>query len=202
MLRPLMRRRQLVGLILASAVITFDRTVTTWRSQSSGATCRHPSRGSSGSRTLRSSYLPQCCCQPVRWPIASGGFWCCALGSSLSPRHHVLAAAPSVAAVIAAKFAQGAAGAFVLPAALAVLRETYTDADERARMFGVRAAWTGAASAAGALMAGVLVDVWSWRSVFLPSAVGGLTAVLVLGRAPLSSTRHAPLQSLPRRPSH
>jgi MFS family permease len=60
--------------------------------------------------------------------------------------------------LIAAKFAQGAAGALVLPAALAMLRGGYADADERARMFGVWAAWTGAASAAGPLMAGALVD--------------------------------------------
>lgn len=48
--------------------------------------------------------------------------------------------------------------------------------------FGVWAAWTGVASAAGPLLAGAFVEVWSWRAVFLPSAVAGLVALVLLQR--------------------
>lgn len=99
------------------------------------------------------------------------------------------AAAPSDTAIIAARFVLGAGGALVLPAALAVLRGAYHDAEDRTRIFGTWAAWTGAASAAGPLAAGALVDALSWRAVFVPSAAAGLIAVLLLGRgAPEGST--------------
>src|SRR5690606_14202756 len=61
----------------------------------------------------------------------------------------VCALSPSSLALIAAKFAQGAGGALVLPAALAALRDAERDASQRTRLFGVWAAWTGVASAAG-----------------------------------------------------
>jgi MFS family permease len=103
-------------------------------------------------------------------------------------------AAGSDLGIIAAKFLQGAGGALVLPASLAMLRGAYTDAAERARIFGVWAAWTGAASAAGPLLAGALIDWWSWRAVFIPSIIAGLVAVvLIRGEAPAgSATRSGP----------
>lgn len=90
------------------------------------------------------------------------------------------AAAQSYQWVIAAKFAQGAGGALVLPAALATLRSAYTDPAERTRILGTWAAWSGVAGAAGPLIAGTLVDLWSWRAVFIPSAAGGLAAIVLL----------------------
>ena len=101
----------------------------------------------------------------------------------------VCASSPSILGLIAAKFAQGIGGALVLPAALAALREAESDAAERTRLFGVWAAWTGAASAAGPLLAGALVDLLSWRAVFVPSMLAGLLALLVLRRH--SETRTA-----------
>jgi MFS family permease len=85
-------------------------------------------------------------------------------------------------AIIAAKLGQGAGGALVLPAALAVLRGAYEDASERTRIFGVWAAWTGAASAAGPLLAGLFVDAMSWRAAFLPSVAVGLLSFMLLKR--------------------
>ena len=92
------------------------------------------------------------------------------------------AVALSDSALIAARFVQGAGGALVLPASLAVLRGAYDDAAERTRVFGVWAAWTGVASAAGPLMAGALVDFWTWRVVFLPAAFAGTLAAALLDR--------------------
>lgn len=82
--------------------------------------------------------------------------------------------------IIAGKFGQGAGGALVLPTVLAVLRRGYDDPVERTRIFGVWAAWTGVASAAGPLLAGVLVDVVSWRTVFVMSIVLGVCALVLL----------------------
>jgi hypothetical protein len=191
-----MHRRQLAGLILASALITFDGTATTVALPAIG---RDLSTSISGLQWIANASL-----LVLAAMLLPAGTLADRFGRIRTLRFGLIAfvaascaaaAAPSDTAVIAAKLAQGAAGAFMLPAALAVLRETYTDADERARMFGVWAAWTGAASAAGPLMAGALVDVWSWRTVFLPSAVAGLAAVLLLGRAATSSTttRSAPV---------
>jgi MFS family permease len=98
------------------------------------------------------------------------------------------AAARSDLEIIGARFVQGAGGALVLPATLAVLRGAYTNPTERTRVFGVWAAWTGVASAGGPLIAGALVDVWEWRAVFLPPAVAGVVALLLIHRgAPAAS---------------
>jgi hypothetical protein len=70
----------------------------------------------------------------------------------------------------------------VLPAALAMLRAAHEDPAERTRIFGVWAAWTGVAGAAGPVAAGMLVDAWSWRAIFVMSAVIGLVAAALLQR--------------------
>lgn len=85
-------------------------------------------------------------------------------------------AARSNGEMIAARLVQGAGGALVLPPALAMLRAAYDDAAERSRIFGLWAAWTGVAGAAGPLVAGVVVDAWSWRTVFMMSAAIGVVS--------------------------
>jgi hypothetical protein len=104
------------------------------------------------------------------------------------------AAAPSDGWLIAAKLLQGAGGALVLPAALAILRGAHADAGERARVFGIWTAWTGVASAAGPLVAGALVDLGSWRTVFVPPAAAAVAASLLIGReAPSTEERPGPV---------
>jgi MFS family permease len=63
-----------------------------------------------------------------------------------------------------------------------MLRAAYEDAAERARIFGAWAAWTGAAGAVGPLVAGVLVDAWSWRRIFMLWAAIGVVAAVLLER--------------------
>jgi MFS family permease len=92
----------------------------------------------------------------------------------------VCAVSTSHLQLIAAKFLQGTSGALVLPGALAALRDAGSDGAERTRLFGVWAAWTGAASVAGPLLAGALVDVGSWRLVFIPSIAAGSIALWAL----------------------
>ena len=188
--------RQVAGLILASALITLDGTATTVALPAIGRDLSVPMR-------------------QLQW-ILNGPLL--VLAALLLPagaladrfgRHRMLrtglmifaaasvacAMAPGGSAVIAARCAQGAGGALILPASLAILRGAYNDPAERTRIFGIWAAWTGAASAAGPLLAGAVVDLLSWRMVFLPPAAGaGIALLLLRGAAsPSSPARRAPI---------
>lgn len=178
-----MRRRQLTALILASALITLDGTA---------ATVALPAIG----RELSAS-MPQ-----LQWIVNAPLLALAAMllpAGTLSDRFGhvrllriglmlfvaasaVCATASSNGAIIAARLGQGAGGALVLPAALAMLRVAHDDAAERLRLFGLWAAWTGVAGAVGPLVAGVLVDDWSWRAIFMTSAVIGAGAAVLLQR--------------------
>ena len=72
-------------------------------------------------------------------------------------------AATSYPMLVGARAAQGAFGAVLAPAALALLTTTFTDAKSRARAFGVYAALAGGGAAVGLLLGGVLVQYLNWR---------------------------------------
>lgn len=76
------------------------------------------------------------------------------------------AIAPTIEALIVGRALQGAAGALLTPSALAVIMATFA-ADERSRAIGRWTAWGGLGAAGGPLLGGWLVDVGSWRWVFL-----------------------------------
>jgi EmrB/QacA subfamily drug resistance transporter len=87
------------------------------------------------------------------------------------------AVAPTSAFLVAARTLQGAAGAVLVPASLAVLTATYEDEEERGAAVGSWTAWTGIAFIIGPLAGGTLVDTISWRGVFainLPIAAATL----------------------------
>ena len=97
--------------------------------------------------------------------------------------------APSIGLLIAARALQGVGGALLAPGALAILQTSFVDGD-RMRAIG---AWSGLAGVAGAIgpfLGGWIVQVSSWRLVFLinvPIAV----AVLLVAR------RHVPESTNP-----
>jgi MFS family permease len=178
-----MRPREVAGIILASALVTFDGTATTIALPALGqalsaSVLRLQWIANAPLLALASLLLPagMLADRYGRVRMIRVGL-CLFVAASVSS-----AAAPSAVFLIAAKFVQGAGAALILPAALATLRGAYTEAVERARMFGIWAAWTGVASAAGPLLAGAFVDVWSWRAVFLPSAAAGALAIVLLQR--------------------
>jgi EmrB/QacA subfamily drug resistance transporter len=79
--------------------------------------------------------------------------------------------------LIAFRALQGAGGAMLTPASLAVIAQTFRDPVERARAFGYWSAVTGLTLGVGPLVGGALVDSIGWRSVFwinLPVVVLGL----------------------------
>ena len=87
--------------------------------------------------------------------------------------------APTLEALVVARLLQGAAGAFLVPGALAILTATFAG-EERGRAIGLWAAATSAMTLFGPLVGGVLVQDVSWRAAFLinvPLVLVGLYAL-------------------------
>ena len=74
--------------------------------------------------------------------------------------------APSVELLVAARALQGVGGALLTPGSLALLQATFAGED-RGRAIGAWSGLGGVATAAGPFLGGWLVDVASWRWVFL-----------------------------------
>lgn len=82
--------------------------------------------------------------------------------------------APAVEWLIGLRVAQGGAAALLVPGSLAITESVFRPTD-RGRAIGLWAALGGIAAALGPLLGGWLVDVGSWRAVFLlsvPPAIG------------------------------
>jgi EmrB/QacA subfamily drug resistance transporter len=99
--------------------------------------------------------------------------------------------APSLETLIAARITQGIGGALLTPGALAIL-ETSFHPDDRARAIG---AWSGLGGIAGALgpfLGGWLVQIASWRLVFLINApLAAVVVAVALRHVPESRDAHA-----------
>ncbi|WP_327065997.1 MFS transporter [Kitasatospora sp. NBC_01302] len=94
--------------------------------------------------------------------------------------------APGLGVLIAARAAQGAGAAIMLPASLALVSRAYPDPVERARAITRWMAGGGVAIAVGPVLGGALTSGLGWRWVFLGGCAGlplGVLALLVLGRA-------------------
>ena len=72
-------------------------------------------------------------------------------------------AAGSFGVLVTARAAQGAFGAVLAPAALALLATIFTDPAERGKAFGVFGALAGGGAAVGLLLGGILTETLSWR---------------------------------------
>lgn len=180
----LMSRRELAAVILASALVTLDGTAATVALPAIGSELAVPF-----SRLQWISNAPLLALAALLLP--AGGL-ADSYGRARLVRVGLLtfgaasaacALAPSYPWLIAGRVVQGAGGALVLPAALARLRAAYTAPEERTRKFGVWAAWTGVAATAGPLLGGGLVDLLSWRAVFVMSSSLAAGALILLGSA-------------------
>ncbi len=85
--------------------------------------------------------------------------------------------APSVGALVAARFAQGMGAALFLPASLAIVRATFDDPTERAKAIAAWASIASIAAAIGPVAGGLLVDGFGWRSAFLVNVPTGIVAL-------------------------
>ncbi|MBU4056100.1 MAG: MFS transporter, partial [Proteobacteria bacterium] len=86
------------------------------------------------------------------------------------------AAAPSLIWLLVARFAQGVAAAMLMPNSLAILGQTFSGAT-KGRAIGIWAASGAAGGALGPVLGGWLIDIGSWRYIFLinvPLALGAM----------------------------
>lgn len=89
--------------------------------------------------------------------------------------------APDLGLLVAARLVQGAGAAVMMPASLALIREAYPVARERARAIAIWSLGGAVASAVGPVLGGVLSLV-SWRMIFVINLPVGLVALLLLAR--------------------
>ncbi len=92
--------------------------------------------------------------------------------------------APTIEALIAARFLQAVGGSMLNPVALSIISQIFTKPVERARALGVWGGVVGISMALGPIVGGLLIDTIGWRSVFwinLPICAAALvlTAVFV-----------------------
>lgn len=97
--------------------------------------------------------------------------------------------APSLPALIAARFVQGAAAAALMPGSMALVTHAYPDPARRARAVALWTLGGTAASTSGPLLGGVL-SVVSWRLIFFVNVPAGAVALLLLARV-ARSPRHS-----------
>lgn len=103
------------------------------------------------------------------------------------------ALAPGIGTLIAARVAQGAAAAVVMPASLALIRQAYDDARRRARAIALWTVGGSVAMAAGPVLGGVLSETVGWRAVFLLNLPVGALILALLARTAPSPRRPSPL---------
>ncbi|MEU2425588.1 MFS transporter [Streptomyces sp. NPDC007851] len=75
--------------------------------------------------------------------------------------------------LIAARLVQGSGAAMVAPAALSLITTGFAEGPRRTRALGLYGATASVGFVAGQVLGGVLVELLSWRSVFLGQRAGG-----------------------------
>jgi MFS transporter, DHA2 family, methylenomycin A resistance protein len=95
--------------------------------------------------------------------------------------------APGLGTLVFSRIVQGAGAAMFVPSSLAILREAYPQAKERAHAIGVWSALTAIAGACGPLFGGAMVASLGWRSIFLLNLPVGIVAVAMVVRFVRSS---------------
>jgi EmrB/QacA subfamily drug resistance transporter len=99
--------------------------------------------------------------------------------------------APSMSLLVAARFAQGAAAAAMMPSSMALIRQAFSDAKARGRAVGVWAMGGALASTSGPMLGGVLSLV-DWRLIFFVNVPVGVIALLLLATIRRSAPRRVP----------
>jgi len=99
--------------------------------------------------------------------------------------------APSLGALVIARFAQGAAAAVLMPASMALIGQAYADPTRRARAVAVWAMGGAVASSSGPVLGGLL-SLASWRLIFAINLPVGAAALALLAWTKRSPHRAVP----------
>jgi EmrB/QacA subfamily drug resistance transporter len=94
------------------------------------------------------------------------------------------AAAPTAEVLIGARVLQGIGGALLTPGSLAIIQSSFV-ATDRPRAIGAWSGLGGVAAGIGPFLGGWLVDVATWRSIFLINVPLGIAVVMI-------ATSHVP----------
>ncbi|HZT02333.1 MAG TPA: MFS transporter [Steroidobacteraceae bacterium] len=101
------------------------------------------------------------------------------------------ALAPRLGPLLAARFLQGIGGAMLMPNSLAILGQTFTR-EQKGRAVGIWAAASGIAGALGPVLGGWLIELSSWRAIFLINLpIAGAAVVMALRYVPKDRDRQA-----------
>jgi EmrB/QacA subfamily drug resistance transporter len=92
------------------------------------------------------------------------------------------ALAPGLGLLVAFRVLQGVGGAMLSPATMSIVRNTFTDPQERAHAIGIFASMFGISMALGPVLGGFLVSAISWRAVFLVTLPVALGAIVLSAR--------------------
>jgi EmrB/QacA subfamily drug resistance transporter len=93
--------------------------------------------------------------------------------------------------LVASRVVQGIGAALVAPAALSLITTGFAEGPARTRALGMYGATSSIGFVAGLVLGGVLVQFFSWRSVFLVNVPVGVVAVLLAPKL-LRESRNAP----------
>jgi EmrB/QacA subfamily drug resistance transporter len=91
------------------------------------------------------------------------------------------AVAPTSEMLIGARALQGVGGALLTPGSLAIIQSSFASAD-RPRAIGAWSGLGGVAAGIGPFLGGWLVDVATWRSIFLINVPLGIVVVMIAAR--------------------
>ncbi len=96
------------------------------------------------------------------------------------------AAAPNATVLSIARAVEGAGGAFLVPGSLAIIAASFA-AEDRGRAVGAWSGLSGISTAVGPFLGGWLIQVWSWRLVFLINLpIAAVTLFITLRHVPES----------------
>jgi EmrB/QacA subfamily drug resistance transporter len=90
--------------------------------------------------------------------------------------------APNVELLIAFRALQAVGGSMLNPVALSIVRNTFTDARERAQAIGIWGGVIGLSMALGPVLGGALVEGIGWRAIFWVNVPVGLAAIALTAR--------------------
>jgi DHA2 family methylenomycin A resistance protein-like MFS transporter len=102
---------------------------------------------------------------------------------------------PTLAALVAARFVQGAAAAVMTPSSMALIRQAFPEPVTRGRALAGWAMGGAVASSSGPVLGGVL-DAIDWRWIFFVNVPVGALALLLLTHVPRSARRPAPVDAM------